>query len=670
MMLLSSAWVLGAFLAWGPPDCPDFGTDDVVLFESGRRVAGTVERITRKLLHVRVAGTVKSYGLYKVMAVSYADAAAREEFRTRWAATGATAQAWGELAAWCAGKKLGVEAVFCYCNALRFDADCRDARDALGHAQLDGVWLDREAVREKRSEGYELVSGRLVKKADASESGPRTVARDVPKEDMPERKRRPLEEPELSEAVRARYERERESRARDAEKYRQQRALEFKGVPWDKRHRIPGKYFIVECNSTLDVARRYARLMDQLYVMLARRFPSDRFGDTSKSTVFIYRDAEEFRYKTGMFPGVGGFYRPDNGNLYTYHGTFGLTATTFNVLAHEGTHQFQGQVLASFENTPIWLLEGLAVYFGDGARLAEDDRIITGGIPRDRLMHIQEKMRAKTHTPLGELVALSRQSFTGSHYADAWALCYFLVNSGKGGQDLLSAYWNVGHRGKMEPAHFDALAKRHFGTVDALEQQYVADVLALSPEPAGDLIGDYFYSREFCFELKRVAEGWRFYEESMRGFLVGQMLPGTTAQIEVYFWNNDERAQAADAYVEQRVTMYRDKLLPLKYKNIQAKRIQVGELEAFQFTYEDDPAGIINLTGALTVDAVARELLKRSREIQEKKQNPRKYVDVLLVGYDGSFSVQGSAEKEHFDRFGPHFDRIPEFFTPIMRRRW
>ena len=71
----------------------------------------------------------------------------------------------------------------------------------------------------------------------------------------------------------------------------------------------------------------------------------------------------------------------------------------------------------------------MAVYYGDGSKLDYDKkRMVSGLIPRDRLFHIQEKMRSKTHTPLTKLIAMPQRRFTGSHYADGWSLVYFFFD--------------------------------------------------------------------------------------------------------------------------------------------------------------------------------------------------------------------------------------------------
>jgi hypothetical protein len=676
-VLIRGAIVAGIVLAGAAgnpavPEWPKFGDADAVLFESGKVVTGKIDRAktTEEVLCIHDGTKLRSFDRTKAVGISVANAAARADIEKRWRSAEPTAKAWFALGTRCKEQKLGVEAVRCFEFVLALDPDHTEAHRALGHAQLDGTWLGRAEVRKKIAEGYVNDKGKLVKKGGEGESGGKT---EVKKEtNKPEKVRRLLDEPKRASAELARFERERQRRGQDAEEFRKQMEKEFAGVPWTDRYEIKTTHYLLVCNSTKEVANRYAQTMERLYTLLERKFPPERRGLKGRSVVNIYRNGDDFRDQTGMFYGVGGFYRPDNGQLCAYHGTFGLTATTFNVLAHEGTHQFQGKVLASFANTPMWLIEGLAVYFGDGARIDPDGKIVSERIPRDRLIHIQEKIRQDKYERLSKLVTLGRGGFTGSHYADSWALVHFLVNSGPKGQKLFSAYWNIANRSKIEYKHFEQLAIEHSGSVEALEQAYIKHVMALRPDPAGEIRGEYYFSREFFFELRKLGPEWRFYEDEKPSFLVGQLLPNTTAEVEVYYRNNDERAQAGEDYVKKYVTWYKDRILPVRYSNIKAKAVKIHGADAFRFAYEDGGTGAIGATGEITAADLMEELLRRreGQDLEKKPGKPRRYVELLMVGFDGNFSVKASAEKEEFEKFQKAFDLLPEYFEPIHQRRW
>jgi hypothetical protein len=652
-----------------PAAFPDFGDRDVVLFESGMTVQGELKKRTSTRVYVHDGTKLRVFRRAPAVAFSFGDAEKRADARRLWQKTEDTAAGWYKTGVACARLRLGVEAAYCFQHALRCDPEHEKAHRALGHARFEGTWLDRAEVRKKLGEGYVKVNGALVKKGTENGTGKTTVKEEEKK--WPEHGRRLLEEPKRTRSELARFERERDRRSKDAEEFRRQMEKEYLGVPWTQHHEVKTPHYVVQCNSTEAVTKRYALTMEKLYRKLAYHFPPERKGRRGRSVVRIYRNGDDFREQTGMFYGVGGFYRPSTGELCAYHGTFGSTATTFNVLAHEGTHQFQGKVLQGFENIPMWLIEGLAVYFGDGARVDPSGKLVTERIPRDRLLHIQDKIRVDRYERLAKLATLGRRGFSGSHYADSWALIHFLVNSGERGQKLLSAYWNIAQRKKITFDHFEAVAKEHSGSIEALEKEYLKHVMGLRPDPAGEIRGDYFYSREFSFELKRLGPKWRFYEDYRRGFLVGQLLPGTSAEVEVIFSNNDERAQAGKDYVKDYVLRYKNKYLPVRYSNIAAKSVTMHGTKAFRFTYED---GGTRGIGGLTADDLIDELRRRrsglSSSGKKKKGKPRRYVEYLIVDFDGTFSIKASAEKEEFSAYQDRYFALAELFEPIHERRW
>ncbi len=665
--------LVGAAGNAAPPPFPDFGTKDVIFLESGRQITGKIEKRTKTAVYIHDGTKRRGFRRTYVVATSFGDAAARAQVKKQWKGMSDEPDAWYGLGVTCAKKRLGVEGALCFMHVLVLDPEHRKAHIALGHAELDGTWLGRAEVRKKIAEGYVKKDGTLVKKGEGSSGGKTTVQKEEKKKKKkwPEHGRRVLNEKSWTKAELARFERLRENRSKDAAAFKKQTEKEYLGVPWVNHYEIKTRNYIIRCNSTRAVTNRYARLMEQLHRMLSKHFPADRKGLKGRSVVHIYRNGDDFREHTGMFWGVGGFYRPDNGMLCGYHGTFGSTATTFNVLAHEGTHQFQGKVLRKdgFRNTPMWLIEGLAVYFGDGAQIDPSGKLVTERIPRDRLLHIQDKIRADKYERLAKLVTLGRRGFSGSHYADSWALIHFLVNSGSEGQKLLSAYWNVAQRQKIEYAHFEAVAEKHSGSVAAVEEKYLKHVMGLRPDPAGEIRGDYYYSREFAFELRRLGPGWRFYEEYKRGFLVGQELPGTTAEVEVLFWNNDERAQSGQDYVKQFVTTYWKEILPARYSSIKATRVEMHGTAAFRFTYEDGGTG----TSVSGVDDLMDALRRRRSGLpghERREGKPRLYVEFLIVDFDGTFSIRASAEKEEFPTYREIFLKLQENFEPIHERRW
>jgi len=603
----------------------------------------------------------------RIEAISRADAPGRKEFASRRAKVrSGDAKGWFDLGQWARAQKLEIEARDAFAEALKADPNHAGARVALGQAHLDGKWLPPDEVAKKVAEGYQVVEGNLVKPSKY--------------EKRPEG-RRILSAKSLTFGERQRLQQERARRETDPEKYREQMRREYEGVPWANSHRISTDHYVVECNSTRDVAARYAAMMEAIYEALDRRFRFPRIT-RQKSTVFISCNQEDFMEKWRVPSGVGGFYSPMSKMVCAYHGTFGLTGTTFSVLAHEGTHQFQGLVLWDFSKSPMWLIEGIAVYFGDGCTLSREGKVETEKIPRDRLQHIQAKMRDGSYSKLRDLVKKKRGEFGGTHYADAWSLVYFLANcddSGKRippndsrttkGRKLLSEYWKIGNERQIEYKDFEGLAKLHSGSVDELEKKWVAFTLALPMPSGGVVLDDIFLSQEFQFELTAPGAGWQFYEEDREGLVVGMEKEKTSATVEVSFRNNDGEGEEK-AKPEEFIEFLTKSFLPIHHASIQTEPCEFCGIKAFKVTYEDGGSG-----GGSGISGGGLKAFIQDRELDgERKRKPvgppRKYVSYVLVEGDRILRVTASAAKDEFAADQGELDKAVKGFDLILRRRW
>jgi hypothetical protein len=84
----------------------------------------------------------------------------------------------------------------------------------------------------------------------------------------------------------------------------------------------------------------------------------------------------------------------------------GNSRDTYEVLFHEAFHQFMHKHLP---NPPMWLNEGLAVYFGSGVPTGKG--IAFTNVPTDRWKLAREAIDARKSIPLHEVVAASRAQF-------------------------------------------------------------------------------------------------------------------------------------------------------------------------------------------------------------------------------------------------------------------
>jgi hypothetical protein len=638
---------------------------DKITLADGKVLEGSLFDVTEKKVVIEAGGEKKTFLRDKVKDIQRG---ARKEvlqfFQTtfdKYLKSG-TVKQWRQLADWCQKKQVQPERRKALRELVRVDPADAEAHTELGHALLEGRWLDEEETEAKLKEGYEVSGGKLVKRTVT------VVKKDAP----PAAGYKIMERKKLTPTQRATLERDRAQRLKSAEKYLALKQKEYEGIAWEDRHIIKTAHFEIHCNSTMNVAGAYAKLMEAIRDKHAKMFQS-RVLRNLRAPVFIYASQEDFISKNELGRwagrGLGGYYRPDNQSINVYHGTFGFTATTFNVLCHEATHYYEGLVLNQFSNVPMWLIEGLAVYFGDGSIFdPKAGKIETGLIPRDRLAHIQEKMLSKSHTPVEKLVTLQRGQFSGSHYADSWALIYFLVNSGKKGKDLLTEYWAIGLNRAIEKKDFKVLAEKYFGSIGNLDKQYVDYVLKLDMPSAGQVVGDYFTSDVFQFDFKAPGENWQFFEDrDDKKLLVGLMVPGTTAEIRIYYDNNLENAKSDELFPKFLEHAQR------AYKDLQHEPVKISNLNGYKLSYVDDRKASDLITGELSImmaynDQASSMTLPRKKK--KENEGPRQFVRFLLILEDGIVSIECFTEKGKDAGFDETFAKANELFTLTFTRRW
>jgi len=352
------------------------------------------------------------------------------------------------------------------------------------------------------------------------------------------------------------------------------------------------------------------------------------------------------------------------------------TGTTFNVLCHEGTHYYQGLVLKDFKNMPIWFVEGMAVYFGDGSTFdTKTGKIEVGKIPRDRLAHIQEKIQKGRYSRLQDLVSMTRMNFNGSHYADAWALVYFLAKSADKGTKFLNAYWGIGMERPLTRKDFTDLAQKFYGGVENLEKEYLAYVSALEMPPAGQVIGDYYVSPIFQFDYKSPGNDWEFFEDpGDKKLLVGLLSPGTSAEIRIYYDNNLANLER-DVYLDKY-------LVPLKerYSDLKQEAAKISNLDGYKVSYlevEKPPAGTAKRdeteqkaeqkTEQKTEQTVSPP---KPAEGKAKPKDPRQVISYLLIQVDGVVTIKGLVKSSELKDFRAVLEKANENFTLCLTRRW
>ncbi len=318
-----------------------------------------------------------------------------------------------KLGEWARARGLEDEARACYERVVRLDAFHEGARLALGHKQHEGRWYTEEEYHRDVLGLVQDEQGRWVKpEADATTTAARPREKEAPAPATPDARLLPPPPPP------APY-------AEDKEWYQDNEAV----CAWGDAPVYESKYYRIRTNVKPEYAKRYGKMMDQYFKRFVKVFkdflPSRRY---EKSELWIHSSREEFQAEHQVGPTTGGFYSPQTKRVVCYHGLFGQQGTTRDVLAHEGTHQFEDLVLVGkLWNAPIWIIEGLAVLFESAYYDDEKEEVRIGLIPRERLYSLKRGLATGSLIPLRTLLRTPQPSFTGYHYAHAWGLIYMVL---------------------------------------------------------------------------------------------------------------------------------------------------------------------------------------------------------------------------------------------------
>jgi hypothetical protein len=496
---------------------------DRITLRNGKVIEGTIvaENADSVQIERRIGSmtTTVTYQRFEILKVERIKSPA-EEFEDAFKEA-KTAADFVKLAKKAREDKLEKQALRALDRAIELDKNDKEAHELRGDRFDEGKWwTDREW---KLAHGYVEYAGELVKKED-------------------------LEKKKKEEADRAR---------KAAEASQEKYGKELEGVSWGDAFIIESKHYIVKCNSTKEVAQRYSDFLEKIYVAYDKVFSKYKRYWNKKSTVYIFRNIQEFQEFTGVPEGVGGFYvsKSPNENAYpdrivaAYHGRFGSTGDTRLVLAHEGTHQYQHILCAGDENSfavrPAWWKEGLAVYFGDGYTLDKKGNLKIG-IPRDRLSYLQRAIKAgqvPNEMKISDFVRLDYGTFSRypPSYPYAWSLVYYFMHRGedkKGNQQPVEIGGKKVNLAEAFEKFFKAVTEippfgsQNYGAagdyygkklddilgfpVDAITDDWKKFVLDLDLPKLGKVQGQTYLSTDAAFSIQKPGD-WRWDEEDVEG---------------------------------------------------------------------------------------------------------------------------------------------------------
>lgn len=475
---------------------------DVLILESGARIEGEIVHETPAEVTLRTTfGGIVVVSRDRIRAIERDFDPHREmENRSR-RIRDDDAESWYQLAVWCRDHGLGSDARDLLERVIRIDPNHQEARRDLGYIFHEGRWWTREeynqdvlgliyyqgrwvtpAERAMIERGFERNEQGEWVPATGADEGPAvprltggthtapepSTPTPPPITPRPQGGRLPPPPPPPPASGGA---------GEDTRWYDDHTA-----VPWSQAREFETDNYIITTNVREEYVRNYARMLELYHARFCRVFQNFLpRGGIPKSRVTIYANQQEFMSQTGMGPDVGGFYSTLGRTVTAYHGRFGDTGTTRTVIAHEGTHQFE-DIIVPFDNCPIWLLEGFAVFFESAYYDGETVRI--GTVPQDRLTALKRGIESGDYIPLTELIRCSQAEFTGYHYAHAWSLIYMMVYYNtdarlrRNNQEVFSGLFRLARERPVTPEDVEALfgGPERFAAFEETWKQWVLDL--------------------------------------------------------------------------------------------------------------------------------------------------------------------------------------------------
>jgi len=424
----------------------------------------------------------------------------------------------------------------------------------------------------------------------------------------------------------------------------------YEGIPWDKAWQFNTKHFDIKCNSSQEVAKHYAWLLEKLYSKYADVFAA--FNPKNiRCRIEIYRNYTEFRQLKGVSPGVGGFYQPGRHVLCAFHGRMG-TMTTDGILSHEGCHLFQDLFLPSFQFAPIWVLEGMATLM-EAAKIEKDGKIHIRGVSPDRLSHLQNMIKGGSSFPLSQVMSTPQSQFRAEHYAHAGMLTFWLIKGAnkKSCVYLYNDYLKIAAGGTSSTgenirAHairqgdFERMCDQRGTSLSKLEEQWKKWVLKQVVERPGKVVGRKFVCDDYGFEISTPGPGWKIETEDTHGALCVMTHKKIKGRIAISVGgtfgtpNLDEFLSMVDQMREKSLS---------KLQNY--RRIGRERRKFYQNT----------LDGWDTVSEYADPESPITKEFQRRRGVSFSMVDTL-------YSFGCNADPDKFDEFNKYFQQVLDSF--------
>jgi hypothetical protein len=327
----------------------------------------------------------------------------------------------------------------------------------------------------------------------------------------------------------------------------------YQGLPWEQAHVVETEHYKIRCNSTEEVTRRYADVMEKLFALYEETYPNLETKEM-KWEVWVYSTRREFRESHPQRSEVtAGYYWPGEKRIYTYHGLFGVSGSTFGILAHEGVHAFQHSFLASYMGTPAWLREGMAVVL-EGVEVDSAGKLSLEEPSRDRLLQVKLELQEKKTLELADVLGAGMMDLSRRQYAYAGMFVWWLAKGGDKQRKVLDELLAALTERAYQENDLENLLQKHMGKgLDEVEKEWHAWIRRQKVEYTGTTApGGSYSSRLLRFSIKRPATDWAMDGEKapVEGECIVYQRPRTGGRISVTAYANQLSLGADELYVQ------------------------------------------------------------------------------------------------------------------------
>ncbi len=254
---------------------------------------------------------------------------------------------------------------------------------------------------------------------------------------------------------------------------------------------IQTPHYVVESDHPEENVQLIAAQQEVLFAELHRRMNKIKpVSMRDRLKVLVYKDQERYLSRLGAgVAGSRGVFMPAMDVLACWADPDQLDIV-LETLRHEGTHQFIAHYLGS--NCPIWLNEGMAVFYEHGEFSRKSGRLVIGQVPKGRVNVLRKALAGGNIIPLSSMLMRTNQQWLERvntrhpegylQYCQAWAMVHFLAYGGGGRyQPAFLQYMHYVSRGRPSTWAWERSFGNDFQGFQKVWEAYIKDL-----KPTGD----------------------------------------------------------------------------------------------------------------------------------------------------------------------------------------